>query len=144
MLAEVRELAGDDPDVHILLLPPDAHRTINALQRAADIVLQKSIREGFGLTVTEAMWKEKPVIGGDTGGIRLQVVDHHTGFLVSTPEGAALRIRYMLHNRDRLGDMAAKAREFVRDNFLLTRQLREYLTIMVALLHGAGDRIELG
>lgn len=144
VLAEVRELAGDDPDVHILQLPPDSHRTINALQRAADIVLQKSIREGFGLTVTEAMWKGKPVIGGDTGGIRLQVVDHHTGFLVSTPEGAALRIRYLLHNHDRLGEMAAKAREFVRDNFLLTRQLREYLTIMVALLHGAGDRIELG
>ncbi|HKK14399.1 MAG TPA: glycosyltransferase [Gammaproteobacteria bacterium] len=143
VLSEVRELAGGDPDTHILLLPPDAHRTINALQRSADLVLQKSLREGFGLTVTEAMWKGKPVIGGNAGGIRLQVIDHHTGFLVNTPEGAALRIRYMLHNRERTAEMAAKARDFVKDNFLLTRQLREYLTIMVALQFEARDRIEL-
>ena len=144
VLAEVRAAAGDDPDIHVLLLPPDAHRTINALQRAADIVLQKSIREGFGLTVTEGMWKGKPVIGGDTGGIRLQVIDFHTGFRVSTPEGAALRIRYLLHQRDKITEMGAKARELVRENFLLTRQLREYLTLAAALLHGAEDRIELG
>ncbi len=143
ILEEVRTAAGDDPDIHVLSLEPDAHRTINALQRAADIVLQKSTREGFGLTVTEALWKGKPVIGGNTGGIRLQVVDHHTGFLVSSPEGAALRIRYLLHNRDRLREMGQKARHFVREHFLLTRQLREYLTIMVALIHNAGERIEL-
>src|SRR5690606_27749615 len=89
VLAEVEAAAAGDADIRILLLPADAHRTINGLQRAADIVLQKSIREGFGLTVTEAMWKGKPVIGGDTGGIRLQVIDHQTGFRVSTPEGAA-------------------------------------------------------
>jgi trehalose synthase len=144
VLAEVRAAAQGDPDVHILLLPPDAHRTINALQRAAAFVLQKSIKEGFGLTVSEAMWKGKPVIGGDTGGIRLQVINHHTGFLVSSPEGAALRIRYLLHHREKLAGMGQKAREFVRENFLLTRQLREYLTVMVALRHGAGDRLELG
>ncbi len=144
VLAEVRAAAQDDPDIHILLLPPDAHRTINALQRAADFVLQKSIKEGFGLTVTEAMWKGKPVIGGDTGGIRLQVVNHHTGFLVSSPEGAALRIRYLLHHRDKLTEMGWKARAFVRENFLLTRQLREHLTVMVGLMHGVEDRIELG
>jgi trehalose synthase len=143
VLEEVRTTAGADEDIHILLLPPDAHRTINALQRAADIVVQKSTREGFGLTVTEGLWKGKPVIGGDTGGIRLQVVDHHTGFLVNSPEGAALRIRYLLHQPDKIAAMGAKAREFVRDNFLITRQLREYLTLMVGLLHGASDRIEL-
>jgi trehalose synthase len=143
ILAEVRDAASDDPDVHVLLLPPDAHRTINALQRAADIVIQKSTREGFGLTVAEAMWKGKPVIGGDTGGIRLQVVNYHTGFLVSTPEGAALRIRYLLHHRDKLLEMGAKARVFAREHFLLTRHLREYLTVMLALTHGMHDRIEL-
>jgi trehalose synthase len=143
VLAEVRQAAGDDSDVYVLLLPPDAHRTVNALQRAADLVLQKSLREGFGLTVTEALWKGKPVIGGDTGGIRLQVVDHHTGFLVNTPEGAALRVRYLMHHRDKRQEMGLKAREFVRENFLITRQVREYLTLMVSLMYTAEDRIEL-
>lgn len=144
VLSEVEAFSGDDPDIHVLQLPPDSHRTINALQRSADVVLQKSIREGFGLTVTEAMWKGKPVIGGDTGGIRLQVVNNHTGFLVSTPEGAALRVRYLLEHPDRLQEMGRKAQEFVRENFLITRQIREYLTLMVALLRGCQDRIVLG
>jgi len=143
VLQEVREASLDDPDIHILLLPPDAHRTINALQRGADIVLQKSLKEGFGLTVTEAMWKGKPVIGGDTGGIRLQVINHHTGFLVSTPQGAALRIRYLLQHRDQLKAMGEKARSYVKGNFLITRLLREHLTLMVGLLHGAEERIDL-
>jgi trehalose synthase len=90
------------------------------------------------------MWKGRPVIGGNTGGIRLQVIDYHTGFLVNTPEGAALRIRYLLHNGARIDEIGTKAREFVRENFLLTRQLREYLTLVVALLHGGEDRIEFG
>jgi len=143
VLRAVETAANGDPDIHILLLPPDAHREINALQRAADVVIQKSKREGFGLTVTEALWKGKPVIGGNVGGIRLQVIDHHTGFLVSTPEGAALRMCYLLQRPDRLQRMGEKAREFVRENFLLTRHLREYLTAMVALTMGMKDRIEL-
>lgn len=143
VLAEVQAAAQEDPDIHILLLPPDAHRVINALQRAATVVLQKSTREGFGLTVTEAMWKRRPVIGGDTGGIRLQVVDHHTGFLVNTPEGAALRLRYLMNRPEKRVAMGHKAHAFVRENFLLTRQLHEYLTLCVDLLHGAGDRIDL-
>ncbi|MGG7054945.1 glycosyltransferase [Nitrosomonas sp. ANs5] len=143
VLNEVRMAAENDADIHILMLPPDAHRMINALQRAAAIVLQKSTREGFGLTVTEALWKGKPVIGGNTGGIRLQVIDHHTGFLVNTPEGAALRLRYLLRQPKKIQSMGYKAQAFVRENFLLTRQLREYLTLCVDLLHGVGDRIEL-
>lgn len=143
VLNEVRMAAENDADIHILMLPPDAHRIINALQRAAAIVLQKSTREGFGLTVTEALWKGRPVIGGNTGGIRLQVIDHHTGFLVNTPEGAALRLRYLLRQPKKIQSMGYKAQAFVRDNFLLTRQLREYLTLCVDLLHGVGDRIEL-
>ena len=80
VLREVLDRAGDDPDMKVLMLPPDAHRTINALQRSAIVVLQKSLKEGFGLTVTEALWKGKPVIGGACGGITLQVHDYHTGF----------------------------------------------------------------
>jgi trehalose synthase len=144
ILDDVRREAGDDPDIHVLLLPADSHRAINTLQRRADLVLQKSVREGFGLTVTEALWKKKPVIGGRTGGITLQVIDYHTGFLVSTPEGAAFRIRYLLNRPDTIESMGEKGRRLVRENFLLTRHLREYLTLMVGLLHGAQDRIEIG
>jgi trehalose synthase len=141
VLEETREAAGNDKDVHVLLLPADANRTVNALQRAADVVMQKSIREGFGLTVAEALWKGRPVIGGNVGGIRLQVVNHHTGFLVNTPEGAALRLRYLLRNPKEYDRMSRTARVFVRDNFLITRHLREHLTLMVALLHGTAERI---
>lgn len=143
VLSQVEADANGDPDIHVLLLPADAHTTINALQRAADIVIQKSVKEGFGLTVTEGMWKGKPVIGGNAGGIRLQVVNHHTGFLVSTPEGAALRIRYLLKHPAKMEEMGQKAKEFVRENFLITRHLREYLSLMVALVYGDEERIEL-
>lgn len=136
VLQEVQEAAANDPDIHILLLPNDAHLTINALQQAADIILQKSVKEGFGLTVTEAMWKRRPVIGGDTGGIKLQIFNHHTGFLVNTPEGAAHRIRYLLSQPEIIKRMGATSREFVRENFLLTRHLREYMTLMFALNQG--------
>ncbi|MGE5189321.1 MAG: glycosyltransferase [Gemmatimonadota bacterium] len=141
VLDDVMEAAESDPDIHVLLLPSGAHRTINTLQRLADIVLQKSTREGFGLTVTEALWKGKPVIGGDVGGIRLQVVNHHTGFLVNTPEGAAHRIRFLLHHSDMIRKLGDAGREFVRENFLLTRHLREYLTLFLALRTGSGDRV---
>jgi trehalose synthase len=143
VLDEVNAAARDDGGIHVLPLPPDAHRAINAIQRMADIVLQKSLKEGFGLTVTEAMWKAKPVIGGDAGGIRLQVLNHYTGFRVRTPEGAALRIRYLLQHRDRLHEIGKTARNFVLENYLLTRHLREYLTLMVALMRGSPERIEL-
>jgi trehalose synthase len=138
---EVMDAAHGEDDIHVLLLPSDAHKTINALQRLADVVIQKSTKEGFGLTVAEAMWKGKPVIGGDTGGIRLQVVDFHTGFLVSTPEGVAHRVRFLLDHRRRLERMGEVAREHVRENFLLTRHLREYLTLILALRNPSSDRV---
>ncbi|BCS54938.1 glycosyltransferase [Geobacter sp. SVR] len=140
VLDEVTEAAANDPDIHILLLPPDAHRTINALQRLADIVIQKSTKEGFGLTVTEGLWKGKPVIGGDVGGIRRQVVNYHTGFLVNTPEGAAHRIRFLLHHAELRKEIGVKAKEFIRENFLLTRQLQEYLTLFHEALRGSDER----
>lgn len=129
VLEEVRAAVGEDLDAKVLLLPADAHRTINALQRAADIVLQKSTREGFGLTVTEALWKGRPVIGGNTGGIRLQVINGRTGFLVDCPEGAALRIGQLLAPGANRGAMGTRAKEYVRENFLLTRLLGDYLSM---------------
>ncbi len=141
VLDEVRAAAGEDPDIRILSLPPDAHREINALQRRADIVLQKSLKEGFGLTVTEALWKRKPVIGGDTGGITLQVIDGHTGYLVSSPEGAAMRLRYLLQRPDLRKRMGEKAHRLARDHFLLTRHLREYMALMIGLMGDTRDRI---
>lgn len=132
VLNEVRQAATGDPDIHVLLLPP-ADRIINALQRGATIILQKSLREGFGLTVTEALWKGKPVIGGNTGGIATQVQNGHTGYLVDSVEGAAYWTRYLLehpHIRRRIGELG---REHVRRHFLVSRNLKEYLTLFLVL-----------
>jgi trehalose synthase len=143
VLAEVMERASGDPDVHVLLLPPDSNRIINALQRAADIIIQKSIKEGFGLTVAEAMWKGKPVIGGAAGGITLQIREGHNGFLVHSVEGCAYRIRYLLHRPELRRRMGETACENVRQNFLLTRNLRDYLTLTHALLNPGSDVVHL-
>ncbi|HLC40121.1 MAG TPA: glycosyltransferase, partial [Methylomirabilota bacterium] len=133
VLSEVRNAAERDPDIYVLDLPPDAHRQINALQRAATIVIQKSTREGFGLTVAEAMWKGKPVIGGATGGITTQIVYGVTGYTVNSVEGAAYRIRYLLSNPELMRKMGEAGREHVRRNFLITRHLRDYLSLLVHL-----------
>ncbi len=133
VLKKVREKAEGDPDIHILLLSPKSDIEINALQRASDVVLQKSIKEGFGLVVTEAMWKRKPVVGGAAGGITIQIQNHITGFLVYSPEGAAYRIRYLL-NRQKIKDKIGEdAKEYVRENFLITRHLRDYLSLFCIL-----------
>lgn len=137
VLQEVHEHAAGDPDIFILLLPSASDHAINALQRAATVVLQKSIREGFGLTVSEAMWKGKPVIGGATGGIPLQIIDGQTGVLVHTVEGAAFRARQLLNNADMAQRMGSRAREFVRTNFLITRQIRDYLALWAVLMRGS-------
>lgn len=136
VLQEVREAAGQDPDIHILVLPPDSNIEVNALQRAATIVIQKSLREGFGLTVAEAMWKGKPVVGGFAGGITVQIMYYHTGYTVSSVEGAAFRIRYLLNNPEIARKMGNDAREYVRRNFLITRHLADYLTLMATLTNG--------
>ncbi|MDX1532543.1 MAG: glycosyltransferase, partial [Rhodothermales bacterium] len=143
VLEEVREAAGDDPDLHVLLLPPDAHLTVNALQRAADVVIQKSTREGFGLTVSEGLWKGRPVIGGNVGGIRIQILQGLTGYLVNSPEGAALRIRQLVAEPEARERMGRRAREYVRGRFLLTRLLRDHLTVFHSLLDGGAHRVDL-
>ncbi len=143
VLRDVQEASNGDPDIHILNLPPDSHRIINALQRGASIVLQKSIKEGFGLTVTEALWKMKPVIAGNTGGIPIQVINHYTGLLVNTPEGAANRLRYLLQSADRGKELGIAGKRLVKENFLIPRHLREYLTMMAILTKPQSDRIDL-
>jgi trehalose synthase len=143
ILNEVTEYAGADEDIHILLMPPDHHKEINALQRMSDVILQKSIKEGFGLTVSEAMWKEKPVIGGAVGGIPWQIVHGVTGFLVYSPEGAAFRIRQLLNNHEMALHLGKQAKEYVRNNFLLTRQIRDYLSLWYSSMHRGENVIEL-
>ena len=134
LLAEMEDAAAGDPDVHILPLPRVADLEINALQRAADIVIQKSVREGFGLMVAEAMWKGKPVIGGFAGGITAQLIYEVTGYTVNSVEGCAFRIRHLLNNPELARKMGEDAREFARRHFLITRHLGDYLALMAALL----------
>lgn len=143
VLNEVRECAAEDEDIFILLLPPFSDKEINALQRSATVVLQKSLKEGFGLTVSEAMWKGKPVIGGATGGIPLQIVHGVTGFLVHSVEGTAFRIRQFLNNPEMAKRMGDLGREFVRKHFLITRQVRDYLAVWYSLEHRGRSVLEL-
>jgi trehalose synthase len=133
VLAEVQQAAGNDPDIHILQLPPEADREINALQRGASIVVQKALKEGFGVVVSEAMWKGKPVIGGTAGGVSAQIVNEATGFIVHSVEGVTFRLRYLLSNPSVMTRMGAMAKEHIRRNFLITRQLSDYLTMLKLL-----------
>ncbi|HEY6085934.1 MAG TPA: glycosyltransferase, partial [Nitrospira sp.] len=111
VLTEVQEAVGSDQDIHVLQLPPEADLEINALQRAATIVLQKSIKDGFGVGVSEAMWKGKPVIGSAAGGIAAQIVDGVTGYIVHSMEGMAFRARHLLNNPGVAQRMGGAARE---------------------------------
>jgi trehalose synthase len=143
VMNEVKEYASNDPDIYVLLLPPFSDRDINALQRIATIVLQKSVKEGFGLTVSEAMWKGKPVIGGAVGGIPLQIIHGVTGFLVNSAEGAVFRIRQLLNSPDMARKIGGNAREHVRKNFLITRQIRDYLSVWYSLENKGKSIMEL-
>jgi len=132
VLKEVEEAAGEDPDIHVLLLPPTADLEINALQRGATIIVQKSLREGFGLTVTEALWKGKPVIASAVGGIPLQIKNNLTGILVHSIEGTAYAIKNLLSNPEYARELGKNGREHVRQHFLLTRHLKDYLLLFLA------------
>lgn len=135
VLAECRDRAAGDPDIHVLELPPDAHLEINALQRASTVIIQKSLREGFGLTVTEALWKAKPVIATATGGIPLQITHKYSGVLTHSIEGTAYWLKQLLNAPDYARWLGQNGREHVRNNFLLIRQLRDYLLLAVSLDH---------
>ena len=127
--AKVYESLLSSREERIIIISHQDTALVNALQRKAAVVLQKSIREGFGLTVAEAMWKGAPVIGGNTGGIRYQIKDGETGFLVSSVEEAAKRIVTLIKNEKVRNKMGQKAAEVVRKNFLLTRYLEQYLDL---------------
>lgn len=129
VLREVEEAAAGDPDVHILNLPPWSHKEINALQRASTIVVQKSLREGFGLTVAEALWKKKPVVASAVGGIPAQIHHKLTGVLVHSVEGCAYQIRYLLSNPGFARKLGETGHEHVKRNFLIPHSVKRALLL---------------
>jgi trehalose synthase len=128
---------GDDRDLQILSnFQQVGNTTINCFQRAADVVIQKSIREGFGLTVAEGAWKGKPVLGGRAGGITLQIEDGQTGYLVDSVTDTAERSLELLKNPDKAATMGTAARELIRGRFLTTRELSDWLNLFADLVRG--------
>ena len=133
VLHEVRERAGGNPDIHILDIPAGSDIDINALQRAATIIMQKSLREGFALTIAEALWKAKPVVASAVGGIPLQVRNKLTGLLCHSIEGAAYAVRQILANPDYGHWLGRNGKEHVRQHFLITREIKDYLLTFLTL-----------
>ena len=137
VLKEVKRAAEDDPDIKVLELPPWAPLEVNALQRASSVVIQKSLREGFGLTVSEALWKKKPVVASAVGGIPNQIIHKHTGLLAHSVEGTAYQIRYLLSHPEIAARLGEQGHAHVKENFLITQNLKRYLTLFLALQHAA-------
>ena len=128
------EHAGDDSDIVILTnLNNVGNLEVNAFQSRADVIIQKSIREGFGLTISEGLWKAKPTIGGKVGGIPTQIEDGKTGFLVETPEQCAQRCMQILDNPAEAKAMGRRGKEHVRAHYLTPRLLRDYLKMFTEL-----------
>jgi trehalose synthase len=137
VLKEVLHEANGDPDIRVLELPTWAPLEVNALQRASTVVIQKSLREGFGLTVSEALWKKKPVVASAVGGIPIQVIHKHTGLLAHSVEGAAYQIRYLLSHPEIAVKLGEHGHQHVKENFLITQKLKRYLTLFLSLAHAA-------
>lgn len=134
VLEEVKEKAREDTDIHVLLLPQNDIE-VNALQRASTVIVQKSLKEGFGLTVAEALWKAKPVVASNVGGIPLQIKHKYSGLLCHSVEGAAFAIKQLLNSPSYAKELGENGREHIRNNFLLTRHLRDYMLLFVSLYH---------
>ena len=127
--------ADGDPDIHILNNFNNVGSIeVNAFQSLSDVVIQKSTREGFGLTVSEALWKGRPFIGGNVGGIPLQVQDGETGYLVDSVEECAARIGDVLDDPELGRSLGLRGKEHVREHFLTPRYLRDYLKIFHEVL----------
>ena len=133
VLDDVLNEAASDKDVFILQLPSDSNLEINALQRASTVILQKSLREGFGLTVTEALWKEKPVIASCVGGIPLQIAHKYSGILTYTIAGTAYWVKQLIHEQEYAGWLGKKGKLHVKRNFLITRHLQDYMLLFLSL-----------
>lgn len=132
---EVLAAAQDDPDIHILAMSQN-DLEINALQRASTVIIQKSLKEGFGLTVSEALWKAKPVVASNVGGIPLQIKNKYSGLLCYSSEGAAFSVKQLLSSPEYARKIGENGREHVRNNFLITRHLRDYMLLFLSLYHG--------
>jgi trehalose synthase len=133
---EVLREADSDPDIKVLELPTWAPLEVNALQRASTIVIQKSLREGFGLTVSEALWKRKPVVASAVGGIPVQVIHKHTGMLAHSVEGTAYHIRFLLSHPEIAAKLGENGHQHVKENFLITTKLKRYLTLFLMMARG--------
>ena len=133
VLKEVLREAGNDPDIRVIELPAWAPLEVNALQRASTIVIQKSLREGFGLTVSEALWKKKPVVASAVGGIPIQIIHKHTGLLAHSVEGTAYQIRFLLSHPEIAAKLGEHGHEHVKENFLITQKLKRYLTLFLTM-----------
>lgn len=134
VLQEVMRAAGNDPDIKVLELPAWAPLEVNALQRASTVIIQKSLREGFGLTVAEALWKKKPVVASAVGGIPIQVIHKQTGLLAHSVEGAAYQIRYLLSHPEIAARLGEQGHQHVKENFLITGNLKNYLALFMIFL----------
>lgn len=141
VLAEVREEAKKDKNIIVLLLPQNDIE-VNALQRASAVIIQKSLKEGFGLTVSEALWKGKPVIASNVGGIPLQIKHKYSGMLCNSIDGAAFALKQLLNNPFYAAKLGENGKEHVRNNFLITRHLKEYMLLFLSLYHN-GDIVNL-
>lgn len=135
VLKDVMERASGDPDIFILLLPPGSDIEINALQRGSTVVLQKSLKEGFGLTVAEALWKAKPVIASAVGGIPLQITHKYSGILTSTIEGTAYWIKQLIQTPEYAFNLGRNGKEHISNNFLITRHLKDYMLTFLSLFN---------
>jgi trehalose synthase len=140
VLNEALHEADGDADIKILELPAWAPREVNALQRASTVVIQKSLREGFGLTVSEALWKKKPMVASAVGGIPTQIIHKHTGLLAHSVEGTAYQIRFLLSHPEIAAKLGENGHQHVKENFLITQKLKRYLTLFLTLARGSRPR----
>jgi len=142
VMEQVRAEAAKDPDIHLLFLPPSSDLVINALQRGSTVVLQKSLREGFGLTVAEALWKRRPVIAAAVGGIPLQISHRHSGILTHSIDGTAHWIKQLLNEPAYAARLGENGHQHILNNYLITRHIKDYLLLFLSTIF-QGDIVHL-